>query len=140
MKSPFPGMDPYLELYWGDVHHGLVTYTADKLQPDLPGDLRARMDEREFLEFEEGKRRRDEPMSQAYLKIIDVGSGHRVVTLIEYLSPSNKVPGEGQDLYFEKRQEVLGAGASLVEIDLTRAGRRALSVPQDRIPLSHRTP
>ena len=20
--SPFPGMDPYLEQYWGDVHHG----------------------------------------------------------------------------------------------------------------------
>ena len=21
MRSPFPGMDPYLEQYWGDVHH-----------------------------------------------------------------------------------------------------------------------
>jgi Protein of unknown function (DUF4058) len=24
MKSPFPGMDPYLEQFWGDVHQGLA--------------------------------------------------------------------------------------------------------------------
>jgi hypothetical protein len=24
MKSPFPGMDPYLEQYWGDVHQGVA--------------------------------------------------------------------------------------------------------------------
>ena len=40
MKSPFPGMDPYLERHWGDVHQALVTYIRDQLQPSLPDDLR----------------------------------------------------------------------------------------------------
>ena len=26
MRSPFPGMDPYLEQFWGDVHHTVITY------------------------------------------------------------------------------------------------------------------
>ena len=40
MNSPFPGMDPYLERHWGDVHQALVTYIRDQLQPSLPDDLR----------------------------------------------------------------------------------------------------
>ena len=35
MKSPFPGMDPYLEPYWTDVHARLTTYTSDALQRRL---------------------------------------------------------------------------------------------------------
>ena len=45
MKSPFPGMDPYLESYWGDVHTSLVTYARDQLRPQLPKDLRVRVEE-----------------------------------------------------------------------------------------------
>ena len=45
-------MDPYLERYWGDVHHGLIQYTRDALQPRLPNDLRARVEERVFVESE----------------------------------------------------------------------------------------
>src|SRR6267154_3459731 len=52
MKSPFPGMDPYLESHWSDVHHSLIQYTRDALQPALPGDLLARVEERVFLETE----------------------------------------------------------------------------------------
>ena len=40
MKSPFPGMDPYLEEYWWDVHARLIVYACDQIQPRLPGDLR----------------------------------------------------------------------------------------------------
>ena len=29
MRSPFPGMDPYLEQFWGDVHHRLITYASE---------------------------------------------------------------------------------------------------------------
>jgi hypothetical protein len=28
MKSPFPGMDPWLERSWGDVHSRLITSTS----------------------------------------------------------------------------------------------------------------
>ena len=40
MPSPFPGMDPYLEQFWGDIHHRFITYACDQLQITLPGDLR----------------------------------------------------------------------------------------------------
>jgi len=37
--SPFPGMNPWLELYLGDVHHSLIQHARDGLQEHLPGDL-----------------------------------------------------------------------------------------------------
>jgi hypothetical protein len=52
-----------------------------------------------------------------------------VVTVIEILSPSNKVPGsEGQKAYVTKRDAVLHSGAHLIEIDLLRAGETFPSV------------
>ncbi len=53
MKSPFPGMDPYLEAHWGDIHQRIVLYAADQLQGQLPPDLRARVEERVFLQSRE---------------------------------------------------------------------------------------
>ncbi len=53
-NSPFPGMDPYLERYWGDIHHSLVQYVRDQIQEQLPSNLRARVEERIFLESDEG--------------------------------------------------------------------------------------
>jgi hypothetical protein len=49
----------------------------------------------------------------------------RLVTVIEVLSPANKV-AEGQDqrAYLNKRHEVVRGGANLVEIDLLRGGER----------------
>lgn len=59
MASPFPGMDPYLEQYWYDVHPGLMIYIRDHLQSKLPADLRARVEERVTLEGEDGEDDRD---------------------------------------------------------------------------------
>ena len=76
---------------------------------------------------------------QGFIEIIDIKSGRRVVTVIEVLSPSNKISGPGRDLYVKKQEELRAGGVSLVEIDLLRAGTRALSVPFDRIPEGHRS-
>jgi len=61
MKSPFPGMDPYLERHWGDVHASLIIYAKEALQPGLPADLVARAEERVFVETDLGARRRFVP-------------------------------------------------------------------------------
>jgi len=135
MESPFPGMDPYLEQHWPDVHHRLVTYACDQIQPRLPRQLRARMQERVFVEI----RVADEPVTQGYVEVVDAASGNRLVTVIEFLSPSNKLPGEGQATYRRKQQELRAAEVSLVEIDLTRTGRRDAVLPISRIPPAHRT-
>ena len=46
MKSPFPGMDPFLERFWNDVHGKLIAYIADELNSSLPAHYRATMQER----------------------------------------------------------------------------------------------
>jgi hypothetical protein len=45
MKSPFPGMDPYLEAYWGDVHTSLMVYARNQINAQLPDELQARVQE-----------------------------------------------------------------------------------------------
>src|SRR5258708_34486844 len=50
MPSPFPGMDPYLEAHWGDIHAGLVIYIRDAIADRLPPGLRARVEERVVME------------------------------------------------------------------------------------------
>src|SRR5579862_1082884 len=54
MASPFPGMDPYLEAHWRDVHARLIIYASDALQGVLPGGLRARVEESVLLETPTG--------------------------------------------------------------------------------------
>jgi Protein of unknown function (DUF4058) len=55
MKGPFLGMDPYLEAAWGDVHTSLTTYARDQLQPQLPSDLKARVEETIIVEDEDAE-------------------------------------------------------------------------------------
>ena len=48
MRSPFPGVDPYIEDrgFWQDFHHSFVTYWRDAIAQLLPEDYAARIDER----------------------------------------------------------------------------------------------
>jgi hypothetical protein len=66
------------------------------------------------------------PTTPYFVEIRDPRSGHELVTLIEILSPSNKVAGESRAAYLQKRQAILQSKASLVELDLLRCGRRAI--------------
>jgi hypothetical protein len=45
MKNPFPGMNPYLEAHWRDVHASLIIYIRNQLQRKLPAGLVARAEE-----------------------------------------------------------------------------------------------
>jgi hypothetical protein len=174
MKSPFPGMDPYLEQFWRDVHARLIIYSCDQLQTQLPDDLYARVEERIVLEnselaplarypdvrvveypqgglstaSDEGGvavaepvriRYAPEPITETYIEIIDGGTGQRVITVVEFLSLTNKFPGEGRDQYRRKQNELRRSGVSLAEIDLLRAGPRTLSLPVSSIPAELRT-
>ena len=65
----------------------------------------------------------DEPITETYLEIVDAASGNKVLTAIEFLRPTNKLPGDGSELYLRKQREYRAAGINLVEIDLT--GREA---------------
>ena len=63
-----------------------------------------------------------EPITEGFIEIVDVKSGHRVISAIEVLSPSNKRSGDGQTLYLDKRNDMKRAGVNTVEIDLLRGG------------------
>ena len=63
-----------------------------------------------------------EEVTERFLQIKDVASGD-VVTVIELLSPTNKVSQDGRAQYERKRLNILQSATHLVEIDLLRAGR-----------------
>jgi uncharacterized protein DUF4058 len=63
---------------------------------------------------------RDE-VEETYLQVHEVGTG-TLVTIVELLSPANKLLGRGRDVYEQKREQVLATLTNLVEIDLLRAG------------------
>lgn len=176
MPSPFPGMDPYLEAHWRDVHAGLVIYAHDALQGSLPRGLRARVEESVLLETPEGfgdhplfpdvrvveyasKRETQtrpeqsivvgepllveaeiEPVTEPYLEIIDRESGNRVITVLEFLSPSNKSPGSNREQYLRKQHEICSSDANLVEIDLNRFGTHTLAFMLINVGREVRTP
>ena len=56
MKSPFPGIDPYLEQHWGDVHTRLMVYISDQITDQLPSDLQARVEESVSVDVDETSR------------------------------------------------------------------------------------
>ncbi|MEZ4713834.1 MAG: DUF4058 family protein [Caldilineaceae bacterium] len=155
MKTPFPGMDPYLEhpSLWTDVHNRLIAALADAISPKVAPDYYVALERRAYLlkpddiafigrpdlsvvterprlstamaPTHNGVIMVDVPMTdelgEDYLEIHEVKSG-KLVTLIEVLSPTNKVSKEGREQYLQKRGQVLSTRTNLVEIDLLRDG------------------
>ncbi len=48
-NNPFPGMNPFLERFWPDVHTKLIGYIADAIAEQLPPGLKARSEEQVTL-------------------------------------------------------------------------------------------
>jgi hypothetical protein len=173
MKSPFPGMDPYLERRWRDVHATLISYARELLNKQLPPDLAARTEDRVYVESGGESIRAihpdvrvseqqplpemtlpelssvtvaqpimieldAEPVTEHFIEIIEL-DGERVVTAIEFISPTNKIPGDGRDAYLKKRREFIESRANLVEIDLVRSGDWVSLMRPYRVPAAHHT-
>jgi hypothetical protein len=81
-----------------------------------------------------------ESVTETHLEIIDRESGNRVVTVIEFLSPSNKSPGLNREQYLRKQREICSSNANLVEIDLNRFGTHTLAFPLGYLKPERRTP
>ena len=69
---------------------------------------------------------RNDPIRHHFVEIRDSSRGHKLITLIEILSPTNKRAGPDREAYESKQREVLESDASLIELDLLRGGRRIL--------------
>ena len=175
MRSPFPGMDPFLERHWQDVHSRFIVYASTHLNHQLPAELLARVEESLAVETDDMRTRviypdisvvelhasfagqQLEPANiavadpfevplpmeappQRRLEIIDSGSGNRIVTVIELLSPVNKNMPAGRAAYQKKQAEYIQGLVNLVEIDLLRCGEFVLAMPEDEWPLARQAP
>jgi hypothetical protein len=148
---------------WPDVHQRLITYAADALQSQVGDAYFVVMGERVYVERPEAgvyypdvsivERREggspvrrattaDEPevlvleiaeRREVFVEIRDAATGGSVITVLEVLSPSNKRPGTGRDLYLQKQRDVLDSRSHLVEIDLLRGGFPTVAAPADRM-------
>jgi hypothetical protein len=51
MRSPFPGMDPYVEAFglWEDFHHGLITEIKGAISAPLPERYVVRAAQRSYV-------------------------------------------------------------------------------------------
>src|SRR5205823_8628831 len=120
MASPFLGMDPYLEdeKRWPTFQPLVVHALYQMLLPGLMDRYRARVGEREYASEEalftsivktEHK--------ESFIEVRQRTDG-RLITLIEVISPANKLTAEGRRLYVERRDEVRRMNTNIVEIDL----------------------
>ncbi len=140
MKSPFPGMDPYLEgREWVSVHTELSTEIARQLAAHLRPRYTARTTRRFFDEVqrrsitkEVGANIAPQPVQQATalagrpphvtIEIRDVRT-RNLVTIVDLLTLANK-RGQGRQNYLTRRERILQSTVHLVEIDLLRKGER----------------
>jgi hypothetical protein len=145
---------------WPSVHNRLVVYLADQLTPLLTPRYITAIEERVYVETPHReiipdvwiKQERAGPrgaiaavmdadapvlievstleVHESYIAILDRETDEKIVTIIEVVSPSNKNAGDGRKSYQAKQWEVLQSETHLVEIDLLRAGRHVLAVPE----------
>lgn len=97
-----------------EVDTGIPAITLPRIKPTPSIDLRVRTD----------------PIQHHTVEIRNAQQDHKVVTVIEIVSPSNKQPGPDRRSYEVKQTEVLSSDANLIEIDLLRSGRRLLPFPE----------
>jgi hypothetical protein len=157
MKSPFPGMDPYLEhpALWPDVHNRLIAALADDLSVRVAPRYYVGLERRTYLlkaddlvfigrpdiamaPASDAPARASQPtvtstavlevdvpmpdeVYENFLEIHEVKTA-KLVTILELLSPVNKLHKQGREDYQRKRDHVFRSWTNLVEIDLLRAG------------------
>jgi hypothetical protein len=136
MPSPFPGMDPFLEDpgLWPDVHNTLIVLMREKLLQQMKDNYYVIIRDRIYTfenddpalpiidpKFCVGDTLLDE-IHEPFLEVID-RADRSVVTVLEVVSPSNKVPGSrGRESYWKNRAEVLHSSCHWLEIDFLRSG------------------
>src|SRR5713101_3843749 len=132
MPSPFPGMDPYLEhpALWPDVHNSLLAAVRDSVAPDVAPRYYVALERRTYVlkpddlvfigrpdvavvQRQEGASPRTQlavvgadEVEEVFLEVREVTTG-RCITVLELLSPVNKLSSRGRETYIEKRTEVL---------------------------------
>ena len=138
--NPFPGMDPWMQQNWSGTRSALAVRSCFQIQGRLPDDLIACADRREELaeaadvwNWATGslaplaRRPRDQKTEPrvSIRRTVDWDA----VTVVEFLGPEDKCSAAGRDRYVRYRAGWRAAGVNMIEIDLTRGGRRPMIGP-----------
>jgi hypothetical protein len=120
-------MDPYLQSkeLWPSFQHALVVRLHETLQTGLTERYQTRVQERRYSS--KGEQREE------YIEIRSRSDG-QLVTLLDVLSPANKMTAIGRGAYLSTRQQAKAEGASLVEMDLVLEGQPTLNYSRDGLP------
>src|SRR5260370_31506061 len=116
MPSPCPGMDSYLEdaSLWQAFQHQLVLCLYQILLPGLVDRYRARVGQRHYVTeqalFTSIIR---EEHHEDFIEIRQRNDG-KLVTLLDIVSPSNRITASGRQAYLDTRTEARASGANLV--------------------------
>jgi hypothetical protein len=129
-------MDPYLEdeQLWPSFQHQFVNCLYQILLPGLVDRYRARVSQRNYATeqalFTSIVR---EEHHEEFIEIRQ-RTDNRLITLVEVVSPSNKMTQAGRQAYLDKRREGRTHAASMVEIDLVLQGQPLLEYSRDGLP------
>lgn len=152
--NPFPGMNPFMETRWRDVHLKMIALICEELGGEMPAAYSAMAEEHievsggssqnyypDITIMDESWRRGLPPVWQpekigqiavAEPEIVEVDApperwvevrhdDGRLVTVIEIISPTNRLAGRGA--FLAKRKDYINTGVNVVEIDLLREGQ-----------------
>src|SRR5262245_40697092 len=136
MPSPFPGMDPFLEddKIWPTFHHHFIAGLFQILLPNLIDRYRARVGQRQYAT--------EMPLFTSIIReehceeFIEVRqrSDNKLVTLVDVVSPANKLTTQGKEAYLDRRRDARLQHASIVEIDLVLQGQPLLDYSREGLP------
>ena len=77
-----------------------------------------------------------EEIKESYITIRTKTDRLQIITIIEFLSPTNKsLYGEGQKKYLNKQDEILMSDTHLLEVDFLRGGAHTVSAPKEKLAL-----
>lgn len=146
MRSPFPGMDPYLEhpALWPDIHNSLIVAIAHDLAARIAPRYYTHLQERTYemesvtsslaisefapvleVAYRPGVRHSNnliDAVNESYLEIHETAT-KSIVTVLELRSPMNKLYLMGKRMYVGQRKQFSRSRTNLVEIDLLRTGQ-----------------
>lgn len=157
-QNPFPGMNPFMEQTWPDVHLSLIGYIRDLLGEELPDDLQAKAEQRVDVVGGDGQFYRpdvvvlEDPWKQGLPPVWTPDASGVTVTeptlllaeqeperWVEIRTDQGKLvtvievlsPANKSSLresYLAKRRDFLHSGVNVVEIDLLRQGALTVNV------------
>lgn len=161
--NPFPGMDPWMEATWSDVHLSLISHIRDTIGEALPPDLRVRSEQQISIGDEGEKRRPDVAVVESWKHGIppqwtpepatgDVLTANPEIVLvddevlrwIEIRDRNGRLvtvievlsptnKGWDQENYLVRQRTYLQSHVNLVEIDLLRGGRHTVALPAENV-------